>query len=86
MMDPGQMVATVATQASFPTAINPLLLVTTVGSWPSDQAGGAGQWAEYEIYAVWRMSSNVSCNGPAGREEEKKAGRKGASPGVTGKG
>ena len=77
----------VATQASFPTAIQPFAPRYYSGQLgPSDQAGGAGQWAGYEIYAVWRMSSNVSCNGPAGREEEKKAGRKGASPGVTGKG
>ena len=53
--------------------------------------GWAGQWTGYEIYAVWRMSSHVSFNGPAGREGRRKkaVGRKEGRrprPGGVGKG
>ena len=87
-----------ATQASFPTAaIQPFAgaryYSSVLDSWPSDQAGGAGldNGAGYEIYAVWRMSSHVSFNGPAGREgrRKKQSGERkggGPGPGVSGKG
>ena len=87
-----------ATQASFPTAaIQPFAGAryynSVLDSWPSDRAGGAGldNGAGYEIYAVWRMSSHVSFNGPAGREGRRKkaVGRKEGRrpwPGGVGKG
>ena len=62
---------------------------SVLDSWPSDQAGGAlDNGAGYEIYAVWRMSSHVSFNGPAGREgrRKKQSGERKGGPGVSGKG